>query len=93
LAAIRRSFYLALGAPLYSLGLFLACVLVVAAPAAAVALRPIIGGRVSGTIVALLPLLGVGALAMLITAPTRRLLVRFGVLPAPPPQHDGGFRL
>jgi hypothetical protein len=74
LAAIRRSFYLALGAPLYSLGLLLVCALLTAA-------------------FALLPMLSAGALAMVVTAPTRSLLVRFGVLPAPPAPIDRGFQL
>lgn len=80
-AAIRRSFYLALGRPLYTLGL-LAILLVLSLVMAVTIVLP--------------ALLWIASVAILATTATRGLLVQYGVLPAPiraEPVPDLQFRL
>jgi hypothetical protein len=67
-AVLRRAFYLAFGTPFFTLGLLLTLLLVTALLMA------------TGVAAALL---WAGWLPLLITYPTRALLIRYGVLPAP----------
>ncbi len=80
-AVLRRAFYLALGSPFYSLGLFAVTLLV------SVALF---------MTVALMPLIWLGLTAIVTTQATRALLIQYGVLPPPSaaePIPDEKFRI
>lgn len=80
-AVLRRAFFLTLGEPFFSLGLFAVTALLIVA---------------MGATVVLPPLLGMGTLALLLTPATRALLVKYGVLPLPvveEPIPDEKFRI
>lgn len=75
LAVLRRAFFLALGSPLYSAGLFLTALALTLA-------------LLWKYLLVLLPLFWLGALAILTTLATRLLLVQYDVLPPPPPEEE-----
>ncbi|HZO91283.1 MAG TPA: hypothetical protein VFB38_23370 [Chthonomonadaceae bacterium] len=80
-AAIRRAFFLTMGAPLYTAGVLAVVIAVTALLFATVALALI---------------LWLGVFSLVTTYPTRALLVQFGVLPPPPPEEpvpDEHFRI
>jgi hypothetical protein len=73
LAVLRRSFFLALGRPLYTLGLL-----------AVAGLFSVL----CTVVIVLLPVLWAGATTLLVTRATRLLLVEFAVLPPPPTEAE-----
>lgn len=80
-AVVRRAFYLVLGEPIFSLALLTLAVLYTV---------------VLVVVVVLFPLFWAGGLSLLLTFPTRALLVKYGVLPAPStevPVPDAEFRI
>lgn len=81
-AALRRAFFLALGSPLYSVGLLLLTVGLT---------------TLSALLAVLLPLFWLGTLSLLTTQATRLLMIQYQALPSPPPDEapvpDEKFRI